>query len=584
MILKNFGSPNTLLFICFISFLGIFCPLHGNSIGIESRFTPSEITQGQVANYSVEISGAIPYFVQLPDVSGLEVLSQQTYQSTQILNGSRFVKTTYKFAVLPQNAGQFEIPEFSITIDDQEYTVPPAKLSVVADSNSKSIQKNEYVTLKVSSDLKSAYIGQNIPIKMEISLQNNVELLSNILSETADSSFLQPIFVNQPILNRSKNQSTYTWDGIVQAIKTGDHSFQIKTTFPVEILRSLGIFSTVQQEIMKLTSDPLPLEIFQLENKPKNFSGAIGNFSFKNLKISSDRALVGEPITLSVELFGEGNFLNSKPPQLFTTPEWKILPSKVVKSNLDELNNKGSQTFEFVLIPQKTGIVKLPKITFTYFDPASKSFKTLKNKLPEVKEVLVSRSSDSHEFLSQSSQKDSSEIFQKDKKNGDKTQNALPPSGNIILQDGINFKNLTPICYSVGYKVYFSVLILIVTFYSIWKFLRSKSSRQLQIKKEIKHNKSQLYRHIQRKELKEFFSLARSTLLAVFKRNNVDCTSYSKLYSSLELKKVPSSLILWLQNFLQEADAIQFGHQNIDESELKFHMDQISQLIDFFNK
>ena len=64
-----------------------------------------------------------------------------------------------------------------------------------------------------------------------------------------------------------------------------------------------------------LVSDTVAIEVFPLQNIPKNFTGAVGNFSL-NTSLSNSNIDEGTPLEFKVSLVGEGNLSNIGRPKI----------------------------------------------------------------------------------------------------------------------------------------------------------------------------------------------------------------------------------------------------------------------------
>ena len=116
---------------------------------------------------------------------------------------------------------------------------------------------------------------------------------------------------------------------------------------------------------------PLPVE-----GQPDSFSGAIGDFSIA-VTSDSQKGKVGEPIMLSLELNGTGNFDRINGPKLPENGAWRSYEPESKLETVDDLELRGRKRFDYVLIPQLAGPLELPEVAFSYFNPNTKSYVTL---------------------------------------------------------------------------------------------------------------------------------------------------------------------------------------------------------------
>lgn len=114
---------------------------------------------------------------------------------------------------------------------------------------------------------------------------------------------------------------------------------------------------------LAVTVDPLPAGA--------DVTGAVGQFRL-SAKLDRPALALGEAATLRIEIAGLGNLK-----WVERGPEIVLAGAKVyapqVKSALQATPSglTGSKTWEYVIVPETTGTLELPAVTFPYFDPVA---------------------------------------------------------------------------------------------------------------------------------------------------------------------------------------------------------------------
>ena len=129
---------------------------------------------------------------------------------------------------------------------------------------------------------------------------------------------------------------------------------------------------TVASPARTVTILPLP------EGAPSSFTGAVGEFKITGTP-SAKKIAAGENLTYVLEIEGSGNL------PLINAPDWS-LPDSVTKFDpqITETINKtvspmeGKKTITYTITSSKSGSYILPGIEFSFFDPAAKSYKTVR--------------------------------------------------------------------------------------------------------------------------------------------------------------------------------------------------------------
>ncbi len=140
-----------------------------------------------------------------------------------------------------------------------------------------------------------------------------------------------------------------------------------------------GLFSQSKKDSISSSSHQKTISINQLptNNKPENFTGAIGDFKL-NSSISNNEIEVGDPITLTMDIYGKGNFQRINIPKSDGIGEdWKLYPESFNFKGTNNSNYSGVKSFQQILSPKEISINKMPSFKFTYFNPLDQKYLTL---------------------------------------------------------------------------------------------------------------------------------------------------------------------------------------------------------------
>jgi hypothetical protein len=129
----------------------------------------------------------------------------------------------------------------------------------------------------------------------------------------------------------------------------------------------------------KLNSNPLSIQVRALpeKNKPAAFSGIVGAFHISS-KVDSSSIPEGENNNLHVTIEGEGNVQGIAIPYI-QWPEGTEHFEGTDSQHIDKMSfpENGSTTFEIPFLGTKQGKFTIPKISFSYFDAAMQTYKTI---------------------------------------------------------------------------------------------------------------------------------------------------------------------------------------------------------------
>ena len=109
------------------------------------------------------------------------------------------------------------------------------------------------------------------------------------------------------------------------------------------------------------------------EGRPASYAGAVGEFSLR-AQVDSAGARVGDPLTLTLHLQGEGN-VKLLPRPAVTVP-WASLVSADERVVIDSISRRirGSKEFDWILTPRAAGVQTIPPVSYPYWNPRTKRY------------------------------------------------------------------------------------------------------------------------------------------------------------------------------------------------------------------
>ncbi len=315
------------------------------------------------------------------------------------VNGKRSFSKTYSYFLAPKKQGRFTLKKASIKIEGTVYVTKPINILVTkAITKPKNPNDPDYIA------------SNNIHLVAQVSKTNpylneavTVEYRLYVAPNTGVSNWRE---VESPKYNGFWSQST---DSKTQNIKRGQYNGEdyryvvLRRTvlYPQKtgklIIEPLGLDVTIdvptnrrdffgqmqmQQVHKKISAKTRTLDVkaLPLENRPENFTGAVGDFNFKT-SLSKTELNATESLSLALEVSGKGNL------KLFNLPK-VTLPSNLevyepehserISTNYNGM--QGSITDSYTIVPQYKGKYPIPTINFSYFNPKTETYKTVTSK------------------------------------------------------------------------------------------------------------------------------------------------------------------------------------------------------------
>jgi len=374
-------------------FLIIFLLLHALSANAQravANLDRTTVAVGEGVGFSIACENFQPLRLpSLPTIPGLRISNSGSGRSFQLGGGQQISTLTYNFLITANKTGTYTIPGVSIQSNSGLFKTQSLKLRVVkADSPDNKSQLSDYAFIRLIPSKDKAYVGEPIPIEIQLFLQNG---RFNMPELTAEGFNLREY--PEPQSSRAqKGNAIYqvrTFQTVAIPVKAGnlkigpvkmDVVLKIRQNqrrrspfndpFEGLLTRYQDVPAKIEAKAQNITVRPLPTE-----GQPDNFNGSVGQFSM-SAKSSALEVTVGDPVTINIELSGIGTIESLN----FPKPEWpdfKSYEPTILSKKTDPLGLSGLKTFEQVIIPENETIKEIPSLKIPYFDPKSESYKVL---------------------------------------------------------------------------------------------------------------------------------------------------------------------------------------------------------------
>ncbi|MDO4691409.1 MAG: BatD family protein [Porphyromonadaceae bacterium] len=372
--------------ICALAFIGT--TLQAQTIQIEA---PQEVEQGRpfsvtyvVRDLQEDVSPISPKY------EGLELLygpTRNESSNVSITNGrvvsSSYVAFTYTF--LAVSRGSFTISGFKLARRSGDpLTSRPHKISVIAStSGAKNISRmSKGYLYRTVVPRTSVYVQEALPVSYKVYSSTSFGVL-DAKPPTYDGFISQRVedTGRTPVLREDYQGASYQTAEVIREVLFPQRSgvltlpsSEITLQIPVEIEGDPFLGSMMER---KLVTSPVTINVKPLPEvgKPEDFSGAVGKFTVTS-ELSNQNPRTNEAFTLRCRIQGIGNLKIAKLPNLEFPRELEVYdPSDETEQTSDGAVVQATRLIEYNIIPRHTGRYTLPKFSFSYFDPSSKSYR-----------------------------------------------------------------------------------------------------------------------------------------------------------------------------------------------------------------
>lgn len=391
---------------------------------VTAVLTSSETEVDQPVQLQIKVSGgsgATP-----PNDIAVDGLDIRYTGESQLVEGRNFHFTysfVYNYTVLPLKAGTYTIPpQVVVATNSGALRTPALTLNVAPNDGATAgsrrgngaIDERKLVFAELIVPKTTAYVGEIVPVEIRLGFNTRVRAKLADGPHLAGQGFTTQRMPEPQQSIESINGRTYQtliFKTALAAARSGKFEIgPVEAKTIVQVPRRSGARSRspfdlfgmndpfsdpfvidpfagmAEQREVEIKSQPAVLEVKPLPaNAPPSFSGAVGVFGLTT-EVKPKTAQVGDPLTVTVNISGRGNFDRVTAPALESERGWHTYPPSSNFKPDDDVGISGTKSFEMVLTPNESKKA-VPPLVFSYFDPLKENYVTLKSdRMPVVVE------------------------------------------------------------------------------------------------------------------------------------------------------------------------------------------------------
>ncbi len=340
-------------------------------------------------------------------LQGFDIL-QGPSTSTQMsfVNGRQSKSITFSYILQPKSEGTQTIGPVAVKVGSQKYRTKAILVEVVKGNKKNNssditgeVPKDNFF-LNLQTDKTKAYVNGQIGLALTLYYKD-----TDITDVTQPDFNLKGFFVyddgsrpsQQRVMIDNVIYQSVRFQKLLIPLKSGKQTigpFYINITVRVPVHRNRrdsrddnffggsifgNFFGNYKTKVITVKSNPISFNIEKIPTtgKPNNYNGAVGDFSL-NASVSPSTVQVGEPVTLTVELSGQGNIDNASVILPTNTTDFRIYePETSRDTRVSEGQLIGKRTYKLAMVPTSINTDTIPAIHFSYFNVDSGKYVSL---------------------------------------------------------------------------------------------------------------------------------------------------------------------------------------------------------------
>ena len=333
-----------------------------------------------------------PNFINFHVVSG-----PQQSVSRSWVNGVQSFSKTYTYFLTPKKKGKIVLGQAEVNINGEVYKTSPIEIEIISavekpnDPNNTDniIDGNIHLVAEISKN--NPYLNEGITVTYKLYFRNPISIsdVQELESPSYGDFWSHLIKIGRAEINmrgsyKGEPYNEVIWrKAVLYPQKTGKLILE-----PLTLNLSLNLPSnrkdlfgrrilTQAQKMITTGKDIIRVKGLPQNNKPDNFSGAVGEFDF-DVILNKNALKATESFQVKIKVKGKGNL------KLFNLPPINVPNTLEVYEPEHEENIQitvsGMEGFiedNYTIVPEYQGKYPIPPVKFTYFNPQTASYKTL---------------------------------------------------------------------------------------------------------------------------------------------------------------------------------------------------------------
>lgn len=335
-----------------------------------------------------------------PSFTNFQVVSgPQQSVSRSWINGVRSFSKTYTYFLTPITKGKITLGQAEIIIEGEVYKTLPVEIEVTEAVEKPNDPNNiDYITdenIRLVAEISDAnpYLNEGITVVYKLYFRNPISItdVQEMESPSFGDFWSQMINIGRVQVNPRGNYNGEQFNEVVwrkvvlYPQKTGPLEIEpltlnLSLSVPTNQRDLFGRQIPVQsQKVITTGKKRINVKTLPLTDQPAEFSGAVGQFDF-DVIIDKSALKASESFQVKVKVNGNGNLKLFNLPQINVPKTLEVYEpehQEEVKVTLSGM--QGSVEDVYTIVPQFQGKYPIPAVQFSYFDPKSATYKTLRS-------------------------------------------------------------------------------------------------------------------------------------------------------------------------------------------------------------
>ncbi|SLM30538.1 conserved membrane hypothetical protein [Desulfamplus magnetovallimortis] len=324
-------------------------------------------------------------------IKDFRIIGRSSSSNISIVNGKYSKSITAIYQLLPKRQGKLLIPPLKIVHEKNIYTTNPITIEVLAGNVTSGASKDIFVEAGISDT--SLFIGQQAVYQLR--LYSAVRYSNAALQQPSFKGFTAKEAGSRKNYQETINGRVYNVIAInyvlipevagemeiEPAVITCEVAVKGRGRDPFDDpFFSNNFFSFGRTEPRRVATLPISVKVEPLPPYTDSnvlFSGVVGKIDV-SAELDRSHIKVGESVTLTITLSGEGNLMDAPVPDITLGSELKVYEdSPVEEIELTPDGYVGKKVFKKAIVPLKQGTYSVEPVDLSFFSVEDRQYKVV---------------------------------------------------------------------------------------------------------------------------------------------------------------------------------------------------------------
>lgn len=375
---------------------------------------PSEVAVGQRFRLSFSVNAQASEFSP-PAFDSFRILSgpsQSSSTSTQIINQqvTTSITISYNYVLEATQEGRFTIGNAAVRVNGTTYRSDPYTIRVVAatqqpqpsqprhDASEPELPGSDDIFIRAVAGNNEPYHGQQVVITYKLYTRLDITNYSIDALPSFQDFWSENLTNDQrSITNEIVNGVNYRVAEIRRVAVFPQRSGELRID-PMTVNMGVRVrrpqqqrrgsmfdeffgsspfdrFQTIQHSV-RSNAVTLNVKSLPVQNRPADFKGVVGNYQF-TANVSPEELEINDAVNMVLTIEGSGNIRMLEAPSVQFPRHLEVFDPRIednVRTGRSGIS--GSRQFEYLMIPRSGGLIEIPTVRFSFFDPARSQYIT----------------------------------------------------------------------------------------------------------------------------------------------------------------------------------------------------------------